>query len=131
MALKIPAAIACLGLLLSEMPMRAHHSFAAEYDHLKPIKIAGTITRFDLANPHSWIYLEAKDNDGKVATWAFETASLLALYRRGFKKDSLKPGMMVTIEGFLAKDGTRTGNGQKLTLPDGNIVILGTEENPG
>jgi uncharacterized protein DUF6152 len=131
MALKIPVAVACLGLLLSEMPAWAHHSFAAEYDHLKPIKITGTITRFDLANPHSWIYLEAKDNDGKAATWAFETASLLALYRRGFKKDSLKPGMLVTIEGFLAKDGTRTGNGQKLTLPDGNIVILGTEENPG
>jgi hypothetical protein len=117
--------------LLSGVPLLAHHSFAAEYDREKPIKLAGTVTRFDLTNPHSWIYLEAKGPDGNVSTWGFETASLLALYRRGFKKDTLKAGMQITIEGFLAKDGTHTGNGQKLTLPDGKVIILGTEENPG
>ena len=129
--LRRPVLITSVALLLSFLPLSAHHSFAAEYDREKPIKLTGTVTRFDLTNPHSWIYLEAKGPDGKVATWGFETASLLALYRRGFKKDTLKAGMEITIEGFLAKDGTHTGNGQKLTLPDGKVIILGTEENPG
>ncbi|HXP85995.1 MAG TPA: DUF6152 family protein [Bryobacteraceae bacterium] len=126
-----PVLMAIVPLLLASIPLAAHHSFAAEYDREKPIKLSGTVTRFDLTNPHSWIYLEAKGPDGNVSTWGFETASLLALYRRGFKKDTLKAGMQITIEGFLAKDGTHTGNGQKLTLPDGKEIILGTEENPG
>jgi len=119
------------GLLLSPLPTLAHHSFAAEYDGKKPIKVTGTVTKFDLVNPHSWIYIDVTDADGKVVNWGFETAASLALYRRGFRKDSLKPGMVVTIEGYLAKDGSHTGNAQKMTLPDGSLVILGTEVNPG
>jgi len=118
-------------LLLALFPLAAHHSFAAEYDHDKPIKLTGTVVRFDLTNPHAWIYIEAKGPDGVSATWGFETGSLLVLYRRGFTKKTLQPGMEVTIEGFQAKDATHTANGQKLTLPDGKVIILGTEENPG
>jgi hypothetical protein len=128
---KLCVLAAAAGLLWTALPAAAHHSFAAEYDRNKPIKLTGTISKFDLTNPHSWIYIDVKSSDGKTATWGFETASLISLYRKGFKKDSLKIGETVTIEGFLAKDGTHTGNGQKLTLPDGSTVILGTEENPG
>jgi hypothetical protein len=118
-------------LFLAAIPALAHHSFAAEYDGTKPIKVIGTVTKFDMTNPHSWVYLDVKDADGKVANWGFETASPNALFRRGFKKDFLKPGSVVTIEGFLAKDGSHTGNAQKLLMPDGNTIVLGTEVNPG
>jgi Family of unknown function (DUF6152) len=117
-------------LVFAAMPVSAHHSFAAEYDGARPVKVTGTVTRFDVTNPHSWVYLDVS-TDGKVVNWGFETASPNALYRRGFKKDFLKPGNVVTIEGFLAKDGSHTGNAQRLTLPDGTQVVLGTQENPG
>ncbi len=124
-------AAAGLALLLATAPASAHHSFAAEYDRDKPIKLTGTVTKFDLTNPHSWVYIEVKEADGKVVSWGFETASVANLYRRGFRKDTVKPGTIVTIEGFLAKDGTHTGNAQRMTLPDGSVVVLGTEVNPG
>jgi uncharacterized protein DUF6152 len=128
---KIALLVTAAALFLPAIPVLAHHSFAAEYDGTKPIKVTGTVTKFDMTNPHSWVYLDVKDADGKVVNWGFETASPNALFRRGFKKDFLKPGSVVTIEGFLAKDGSHTGNAQKLLMPDGNTIILGTEVNPG
>jgi hypothetical protein len=131
MRLKTSLSVAGLAVLLASMPALAHHSFAAEYDGTKPIKLTGTVTKFELTNPHSWIYIDVKDADGKVVNWGFETASVANLYRRGFRKDTVAPGTVVTIEGYLAKDGSHTGNAQKLTLPDGKTVVLGTEVNPG
>ena len=120
-----------LALISAGTRLWAHHSFAAEYDGTKAIKLSGTVTKFDMVNPHSWIYVDVKDDTGKVVNWKFETASPSNLYRRGFKKDTIKSGMQVTIEGYLAKDGSATANGQKLHMPDGTVIILGTEVNPG
>src|SRR5262247_3857640 len=119
--------LAIAAVILVSVPLRAHHSFAAEYDGTKPIKLSGIVTKFDMVNPHSWIYMDVKDDTGKVVNWKFETASPSNLYRRGFKKDTIKSGMQVILEGYLAKDGSPTANGQKLHLPDGTVIILGTE----
>ena len=128
---KLSVLAVAAGLLLAPAPVRAHHSFAAEYDKSKPVKLTGTVTKFDLTNPHSWIYIDVTGEDGKVVNWGFETASPSNLYRRGFRKDTVKVGTVVTIEGFQAKDDTHTGNAQRLTLADGTHYIMGTEENPG
>jgi Family of unknown function (DUF6152) len=131
MKLKLCFFAAGAGLIFGGLPALAHHSFAAEYDKDKPVTIKGSVTKFDLSNPHSWIYLDVAGADGKLANWSCETAAAGGLYRRGFRKDSVKPGMMVTIEGFQAKDSSNTCNAQKMTMPDGTVTVLGTEQNPG
>ena len=98
MRLALAILVTVVGLCLAEMAAVAHHSFAAEYDRDKPVKVTGTISKFDLTNPHSWIYVEVKGADGKTATWGFETASLIAMFRRGFKKDTLKAGMLNLLD---------------------------------
>ncbi|HTR38680.1 MAG TPA: DUF6152 family protein [Bryobacteraceae bacterium] len=120
----------CGGLLASTAAL-AHHSFAAEYDQNKIVKVTGTVTKFDLSNPHSWIYLDAKDANGEIVHWAFETGSAAVLYKRGFRKDTIKPGMEITITGYGAKDNSHTADAQQLTMPDGTVKTLGTETNPG
>jgi DNA/RNA endonuclease YhcR with UshA esterase domain len=123
--------LALCGILLGSSPLLAHHSFAAEYDRNRVVKVTGTVTKFDLSNPHSWIYIEAKDENGVVANWAFESGSAGVLYKRGFRKDTLQPGMVITITGYGAKDNSNTADAQQLTMPDGTVKTLGTENNPG
>jgi len=124
-------ALVLFGCVLASTPVMAHHSFAAEYDKNKAVKVTGTVTKFDFSNPHSWLYVEVKGADGTVVNWAFETASAGVLYRRGLRKDTLKPGMMVTITGYGAKDNSNTADAQQVTMPDGSVMTLGTTANPG
>lgn len=119
------------GALLASMPVMAHHSFAAEYDRDKVIKVTGVVTKFDLSNPHSWIYVDVKDANGAVVNWAFETGAAGQLYKRGLRKNTLQPGMMITITGYGAKDNSNTADAQQVTMPDGTVMTLGTETNPG
>jgi hypothetical protein len=121
--LQTKLSIVTIGLLLASVPARAHHSFTAEYDFAKPITLQGTVVKWELINPHGWITLDAKDASGKVVRWAIETGNPNALLRAGWRKDSLKPGDEVTIEGYLAKDGTPTVNGVQVTLADGRKVL--------
>ena len=89
-------------------PLAAHHSFAAEYDAQKPVTIKGKFLKMDWINPHSWVYVEVTGDDGKVQTWKAEALPPNGLYRQGWRKDTLKAGEEIAVEGFLAKDGSNT-----------------------
>ena len=115
------------GLLFSVMPASAHHAFAAEFDAKKGIKVTGTITKLEWTNPHAWLYVNVKDESGKLTNWSFELGSPNGLVRQGWRRTSLKEGDQVTIEGFLAKDGSNTANAHSVTLPDGRKVFAGSQ----
>ncbi len=108
------------------VPAFAHHSFAAEFDGTKQISLTGVVTKVDWVNPHAYIYVDVKGDDGTVVNWALETGAPNMLYRQGWRKDDLKVGDMVTFEAFLAKDGSHTAAARQVKLPDGRKVFAGT-----
>ena len=108
------------------IPLAAHHSFSAEFDFRKPVTLKGTLSRVEWINPHGWIYVDVKEPDGKVVTWAVETGGPSSLLRRGLRKTDFPIGAEVLIKGFQAKNGTRTANGRTVTLPDGRDLFFGS-----
>ena len=114
------------GLILSPSALSAHHSFAAEYDANKPVTLRGKVTKVDWINPHSWVHVDVTDESGKVTAWNCETAPPNMLYRQGWRRDSLKEGDEVTIEGFVAKDGSATMTARSVTLANGRKMFAGS-----
>jgi hypothetical protein len=110
----------------ASLPASAHHAFAAEYDAEKPFDIAGTLTKVEWVNPHSWIYVDVKTPDGKVTNWQFEFGAPNALVRRGVHKSDLPIGLEVHVKGYLAKSGQPVGNATSVTLPDGRNLYTGS-----
>ena len=104
----------------------AHHSFSAEFDASKPVKLAGTVTRVEWINPHTWIHVDVKDDSGKTIEWMIEGGTPNTLFRRGFTKDSLKTGTPIVVEGYRAKDGSMRANGRDITFPDGRKLFMGS-----
>ena len=111
---------------LAAVPAMAHHSFAAEYDSKQPIEFTGTVTKVEWMNPHARFYVDVKDESGKVTNWNFELGAIPVLLKQGWRKDSLKAGDQVTVEGSRAKDGSNTANAQRVMLPDGRRVFAGS-----
>ena len=117
-----------LCLLLVPAAGDAHHSFAAEFDASRPVKLTGTISRVEWLNPHAWVYLDVTDSDGKKATWGCEMGSPNGLMRQGWTRQSLKIGDAVTIEGFRAKDNTTTANSRSVVLANGQRLFAGSSQ---
>jgi hypothetical protein len=126
MRIKLMAVAAAAALLLTAASALAHHSFAAEYDAKKPVTLTGTVTKVEWMNPHIFFYVDVKDSDGKVTNWRGEGGNLSGLMRRGWRKDSLKVGDTVTIEGSLAKNGQPLVNARTVTLADGKKLFAGS-----
>ena len=118
--------ILSVALLFSGASANAHHSFAAEYDSDKSVQMTGSVTKVEWTNPHVHFYVDVKNEQGEIVNWNIELGPPLILRHLGWRQDSLKVGDQVTIEGYVAKDGSRLANAQKVTLADGRSVFAGS-----
>lgn len=129
--MKSKSALLLVGMMMMVTAAWAHHSFAAEYDSAKPVTLKGTVTKMEWMNPHARFYVDVKDESGKVTNWELELGSPNGLMRRGWTRNSLKPGDSVIVEGYLAKDGSSLANARNVTLADGRKIFAGSSDDGG
>jgi len=122
MRINFAAVPVIVGLLTSAGQIRAHHSFAAEFDGTKAVRLVGKLTKIEWTNPHSYFYLDVTDDSGRVSNWGCEGGAPGALSRRGFKKGDIKLGDTLVVDGYLARDGSHLIDARRVTLPDGRSV---------
>ncbi len=126
--MKFISSISCglaFALLSASAPVLAHHGFAVEFDQKTPLTLVGIVTKMEFMNPHIYFYVDVKGKDGKVVNWALEGGPPNVLYRQGWRKDTVKPGDMVTIKGFRARDGSHLAACTTVTFPDGREISAG------
>lgn len=121
---KLSLAGAGLSLVMA-LPAMAHHAFSAEFDADAPVELRGTVTRMEWINPHSWIHIDVVNENGDVEKWMVEGGAPNAILRRGFTADSLKPGTVILVEGYQARDGSNRANGRDITFEDGSKLFVG------
>jgi DNA/RNA endonuclease YhcR with UshA esterase domain len=129
--MKIIIGILAAAVLMAAVPLYAHHSFAAEYDANKPIQVTGTVTKVEWTNPHARIYVDVKDENGNVTNWNFELGGPLQLNRLGWKRDAVKVGDQVTVQGYMAKDGAKMANARNVVFADGRKIFAGSSGDGG
>jgi hypothetical protein len=112
-------AAAWLVVTILAQPMDAHHSFAAQYDGTKPVTLTGTVSKIEWTNPHARFYIDVKDDKGVITNWELELGSINMLIRYKFRRDTLRIGDLLTVEGFLARDGSKLANAKTIKFPDG------------
>ena len=117
-----------LGLFLADMPVKAHHSFAAEYDSKKPVTLKGVVTKVEWLNPHVYFFIDVTDDGGKITNWALEMGPPGLLARTGWTRNTMKVGDEVIVQGTLAKDGSHQANARSVTTADGKKLGAGSSE---
>jgi hypothetical protein len=123
----IAALLMTIAVLASGLSIAAHHSFAAQFDREKPITLKGVVSKMEWANPHIYFYIDVAQTGGTAANWAIEGGAPNTLYRAGWRRDSAKVGDLVTVNGFLARDGSKLVNMQSAVLADGRNLFVGQQ----
>ena len=118
--------VAGIGMLSAGLPVSAHHSVALQYDMTREITVVGTVVDLEWRNPHAWLHLEVRNDAGELELWKIEFGSANSLYRRGWRPANLPVGSIVTVHGLPARDGSRSVDGEEVTLADGTTLFSGT-----